>query len=580
MINKRLINLTPQSRRSVLAVVSWRFAALLAQICSAYLLAHFLERLYLSAVTVKDMAFSSLALLALFVFRAYCENQAVKSGFKAGKDIKRVLRQMIFKKLYSFGQTYHECSHFASVIQVATEGVEQLESYFSKYLPQFFYSLLAPLTLFAVLAFYSFKASVILLITVPLIPLSIIVVQKIAKKLLSNYWNLYTDLGDSFLENVQGLTTLKIYQADERKAEQMDREAESFRKVTMRVLTMQLNSISVMDLVAYGGAALGMIVALSELRQREITLAGTVMVLFLSAEFFLPLRLLGSFFHISMNGLAASEKIFALLDLDEPPKGKEVITVEKSAIVLDQVSFGYQEDQKVLKGINLEILPGDFTAIVGESGSGKSTLASLITAKYSAYSGKIRIGGQNVSELRESSILQHIQLITHKSYLFQGTIAENLKMGKPEAGDSELWQVLNDVNLADFVASQGGLDMKVLEKAANLSGGQRQRLAFARALLADALVYILDEATSNIDSESEQILMNLVQKMKGNKTIILISHRLANAALADQIYVLEHGSLAESGGHLQLMEKRGIYFRLYSKQKELEGYRNRRICHA
>ena len=463
--------------------------------------------------------------------------------------------------------------------------MEQLETYFGKYLPQLFYSLIAPLTLFLILCRVSVKASVILLICVPLIPISIVVVQKIAKRLLNNYWSIYTGLGDSFLENLQGLTTLKIYQADQQKADEMDvesqnfrritmkQEAENFRRVTMRVLIMQLNSISVMDIVAYGGAAIGMAVAVSEFLKGNISVAGTLCIVLLASEFFLPLRLLGSFFHIAMNGMAASDKIFKILDLPEPQAGEKTLPEVALDVTLKDVHFSYEEDREILKGINLNLPAGSFVSLVGESGCGKSTIAGMLAAKNRGYNGEITIGGVPLNEVNETNLMQRVVLVRHNSYLFKGTVEENLKMAKPDATKEEMEAVLQKVNLLGFLQTQDGLQTQLLEKASNLSGGQCQRLVIARALLKDSPIILLDEATaSNIDVESEELIMNVIHNLAKTKTVLLISHRLANVVKSDKIYFLKDGEIKESGKHEELMSQNGAYRHLYESQMALENY--------
>ena len=456
---------------------------------------------------------------------------------------------------------------------MSTEGVEQLETYFGKYLPQLFYSLIAPLTLFIILCRVSLKASVILLICVPLIPISIVVVQKIAKKLLNKYWSIYTGLGDSFLENLQGLTTLKIYQADQQKADEMDVESQNFRKITMKVLTMQLNSTSVMDIVAYGGAAIGMAVAVSEFLKGNISVAGTLCIVLLASEFFLPLRLLGSFFHIAMNGMAASDKIFKILDLPEPQAGEKTLPDGALDVTLKDVHFSYEEDREILKGIGLNLPAGSFVSLVGESGCGKSTIAGILAAKNRGYNGEITIGGVPLNEVNETNLMQRVVLVRHNSYLFKGTVEENLKMAKPDATKEEMEAVLQKVNLLGFLQTQDGLQTQLLEKASNLSGGQCQRLVIARALLrTDSAVYIFDEAASNIDVESEELIMNVIHELAKTKTVLLISHRLANVVKSDKIYFLKDGEIKESGKHDELMSQNGAYRHLYESQMALENY--------
>ena len=439
------------------------------------------------------------------------------------------------------------------------------------------------MTLFAVLSFVSLPASLVLLVCVPLIPASIVAVQKIAGRLLAKYWGIYTELGDSFLENIQGLTTLKIYQADERKAAEMDEESQRFRRITMKVLTMQLNSTTVMDIVAYGGAAAGMIVTLQQFAAGHVSLQGTLMIVLLAAEFFLPLRLLGSFFHIAMNGMAASDKIFALLDLPEPEHGTEVIPVPEKqteetspaaaiSISIQNLHFSYEADREILKGVSLEIPAGSFVSLVGVSGCGKSTAAGLLTGRNRGYTGSIRIGGKELSTVSEESLLTTVTLVAHNSYLFKGTVAENLRMAVPDAPEERLVEVLRRVNLWDFLKGQAGLQTRLLEKGSNLSGGQCQRLCIARALLRDTPAYIFDEATSNIDMESEELIMEVIRELSGKKTVILISHRLANVVGSDRIYLLQRGAVAEEGTHGELMEKDGAYAKLYRSQTELEQY--------
>ena len=470
------------------------------------------------------------------------------------------------------GASYDQLVSSSEVVQVSTEGVEQLETYFGKYLPQLFYSLLAPVTLFIILCRISIRAGIVLLICVPLIPVSIVVVQKIAKKLLNKYWSVYTELGDSFLENLQGLTTLKIYQADQKKADEMDAESQKFRRITMKVLMMQLNSTSVMDIVAYGGAAVGMAVAVTEFIQGSITLSGAICIVLLASEFFLPLRLLGSYFHIAMNGMASSDKIFKLLDLpeDNNENGKEC--PQDGDIVCKNLAFSYDDDREILHGIDMAFKSGSFTAVVGESGCGKSTTAGIIMGHMKNYMGNVTIGGNSLSQISEASLMKHITYVGPHSYLFKGTVRQNLLRGSPDAKDDKPWEVLKEVNLADFLKGEDGLDTKLLEKASNFSGGQCQRLALARALLHDSPVYIFDEATSNIDVESENEIMERIYELAKSKTVILISHRLANVTGADNIYVLESGNVAECGTHEELLDRHGVYEKLWNAQQELESF--------
>ena len=428
------------------------------------------------------------------------------------------------------------------------------------------------MTLFVILSRASLKASIILLICVPLIPVSIVAVQKIAKKLLDKYWSIYTGLGDSFLENLQGLTTLKIYQADQQKADEMDMESQNFRRITMKVLTMQLNSTSVMDIVAYGGAAIGMAVAVYEFLEGNISISGTLCIVLLASEFFLPLRLLGSFFHIAMNGMAASDKIFKILDLPEPQTGEKILPEGSLDISFKNVHFAYEEDREILKGIDLYLPAGSFVSLVGESGCGKSTIAGIISAKNRGFTGEITIGGVPLSQVKETDLMRHVVLVRHNSYLFKGTVEENLRMAKPDATEAEMEEVLVKVNLLGFLQTQDGLQTKLLEKAGNLSGGQCQRLAIARALLRDSAVYIFDEAASNIDVESEELIMDVIHQLARTKTVLLISHRLANVVNSDQIYFLKDGEIKESGKHEELMQLNGEYRHLYDSQMALENY--------
>mgnify|MGYP005749361033 CR=1 FL=1 len=577
MIKTRLVRLLSHAKKYIVYNILWQWIALLAQILAVFSIAELLGKVVDAENLPQALGELSLGrtvlLLALTVaVRFLCERMAARASYGASVDVKRILRKKIYEKLLRLGASYKEKTSTSEVVQLSTEGVEQLEIYFGKYLPQLFYSLLAPLTLFLILSFVNLKASLVLLICVPLIPISIVAVQKFAKKLLSRYWGVYTGLGDSFLENLQGLTTLKIYQADEQKAEEMDQEAQEFRRITMKVLTMQLNSTSVMDIVAYGGAAVGMIVAVSEFLVGRLDFSGTLAIILLASEFFIPLRLLGSFFHIAMNGMTASDKIFHLLDLEEPEKGEEKMSPENFDIELQNIRFSYEEDREILKGVSLVIPQGSFVSLVGESGCGKSTIAGLLTGKLQDYQGEIHIGEKPLAQIQERELMDHITLVRHNSYLFKGTVAENLQMAKPEAEVEEMRSVLSRVNLLGFLDAQEGLETKLLEQGANLSGGQRQRLALARALLHDTPVYIFDEATSNIDAESEDLIMEVIRELAKTRTVLLISHRLSNVAESDRIYLLDQGEIREAGTHEELMKRRGVYCRLYETQKNLEMY--------
>ena len=573
MIKTRLVGLLSHAKKYIVYTIFWQWISLLAQVLAVFSIANLLEHVVADDVTISVTEQTILILALVVIVRFMCERLTARSSYLACVDVKRILREKIYEKMLRLGASYSEQVSSSEVVQVSTEGVEQLETYFGKYLPQLFYSLIAPLTLFFILCRVSLKASVILLICVPLIPVSIVVVQKVAKRLLSNYWSVYTGLGDSFLENLQGLTTLKIYQADQVKADQMDAESQRFRRITMKVLTMQLNSTSVMDIIAYGGAAIGMGVAVSEFLKGNISMAGTLCIVLLASEFFLPLRLLGSFFHIAMNGMAASDKIFKILDLPEPQAGEKTLPEGALDVRLNDVHFSYEADREILKGVKLDLPAGSFVSLVGESGCGKSTIAGLLAAKNRGYTGEITIGKISLSEINEENLMKHVVLIRHNSYLFKGTVEENLKMAKPDATKEEMENVLQKVNLLGFLQTQDGLQTKLQEKAGNLSGGQCQRLAIARALLrSDSAVYIFDEAASNIDVESEELIMNVIHELAKTKTVLLISHRLANVVKSDKIYFLKDGKIKESGTHEELMKANGEYRHLYDSQMSLENY--------
>lgn len=596
MINKRLIGIVPESRKYIAGNVALQWLSLVANMVLMTAIATLLSALYIYRETSGLFFDVVIVILTALLVRFGCAIGASKMSYLSSKEVKKTLRRLIYEKLLRLGASYQEQTTTSEVVQVAVEGVEQLETYFGAYLPQFFYAMLAPLTLFIYLCFINVPSAVVLLICVPLIPVAIAAVQTWAKKLLSKYWGQYTALGDTFLENLQGLTTLKIYQSDAYKNEEMNAESEKFRKITMKVLTMQLNSITIMDFIAYGGAALGIILSVSQLRAGKVDMGGCLLIILLAADFFIPMRQLGSFFHIAMNGMAASEKIFRLLDLPEGEKDGTAATdadnceaaapakngktrqnelfLQEGDIYLEQVHFAYEADREILYGVDLVLRRGELTAIVGESGCGKSTISGILMGRNGGYTGTVRVGTVDMRQISEAVLMQNVTYVSHQSYLFRGTVRENLCMGRPEASEEELWQVLRKVRLADFLRSEQGLETPVQEKGSNFSGGQCQRLALARALLHDSPVYIFDEATSNIDVESENDIMALIREMAatGEKTILLISHRLANVVEADRIYVVDGGNVTEQGTQEELLAKNGTYASLWNAQQRLENY--------
>jgi len=570
MMDKRLIGTVKESKKYIAGNVITQWISLIANIAMMTAITVLLSAVFTDNISENLILVTAVTAGLAVIIRAVCSMVSSKMSYLSSKEVKRVLREKIYRKLLKLGASYNEQIKTSEVVQVAVEGVDQLETYFGAYLPQFFYAMLAPLTLFIYICFINVASAIVLLVCVPMIPVAIALVQTWAKKLLSRYWNQYTALGDTFLENLQGLTTLKIYKSDAYKNDVMNEEAEKFRKITMKVLTMQLNSVTIMDVIAYGGAALGVIMAVTQYIGGAVSLQGAMLIILLSADFFIPMRQLGSFFHIAMNGMAASEKIFRLLEL--PENDNSGCECPKGDIVCENLSFSYNSEREILHGINFEFPKDSFTALVGESGCGKSTIASILTGKNKSYGGRIKIGNEDFREISEKSLMEHITYISNKSYLFKGTVRDNLLIGKPTAVDKELWTVLERVRLSDFIKSENGLDTVIAEKVGNLSGGQCQRLALARALLHDSEIYIFDEATSNIDIDSENDIMKEIKTLAKEKTVILISHRLANVTDADRIYVIDGGNITESGTHSVLLSKNGDYARLWNAQQSLENY--------
>lgn len=583
MFDKRLMQMCPESKKYIAGNILLQFMELCLNVVMILTISLSIQKLYEKAWGIGDLALPFLIIGVTVIARFFTTRYAVRMSYLASRTVKQVMREKIYAKLLRLGTSYRDHVTTAELVQESVEGVDQLESYFGQYVPQFFYAFMAPLALFFLFGFGgSWMVAAVLLICVPLIPGAIMMVQKIAKKILSKYWGQYTNLGSTFLENLQGMTTLKTYQADAFKNQQMNEESELFRKVTMAVLTMQLNSVTIMDFVAYGGAALGIVLATRAFVRGDLGLANCIFMILLSADFFLPMRRLGSYFHVAMNGMAASDKIFRFLNEEEP--ADKSVRLPGTHIRLEDVSFSYDGDREVLHHVNLDVPEGSFVGIVGASGSGKSTIASLIMGRHRAGSGHVTFSGagtdhgnshaarMDINDISEESLMKGITYVGFGSVFFKGTVRDNLRLADPGAGDERIWQVLDDCRLADYLKSCQGLDTELLENASNLSGGQKQRLALARAILHDTPAYIFDEATSNIDIESEEAILSRIHALAREKTVIMISHRLANVVKADRIYCMADGSVAESGRHQELLDRGGTYAGLWKTQDALEKY--------
>lgn len=602
MIHKRLTRSVPKSKKWILlsALSSW--ISLLCNTAITFVTVRFIFGLYNSSLDKKTVLVLLFVALTALIIRVIAVRKRSYFSYRAGTEVKRTLRSMLYDKFISLKLNYSQYISMAEVTQIGTDGIEQLDSYFGAYLPQFFFSMAAPVTLFIILAPINFFAALVLFVCVPLIPLSIAAIQTVAKRILKRYLDVYTGLGDSFLDNLRGLITLKAYADDEAQHRELNAEAENFRRVTMRVLTMQLNSIFVMDTVAYGGTALGTIVSLYQLRAGTLSIEGTLLFILLCAEFFLPLRALGSFFHIAMNGITAANRLFELMDVKsdsasilseaeleetakkikrvQPGSQPDSLQGNLPSLEVKNLNFNYNESKQALKNISLEFLKPGFYGIAGESGSGKSTAAALLMGLQKNYSGEILLSGIEAKKLPDEFRARYMNLVSTESFLFGASVRENLLIAKPSASDEELMSVLKKVLLDEFILNRNssgdgnsGLDFYIESGGKNLSGGQVQRFALARALLHDTDIYIFDEAVSNIDVESEELILSTLYELSKTKIIIFISHRLANIENADHIYVFEKGEIKEEGTHSSLIEKNGIYARMYLQQKDLEKIR-------
>ncbi len=570
MIDKQLLRLLGSSRKYIFFTVASMAVGLLANlaitsgICWAISL--------LAAGTVASAYIAPAICGAVGIAVRYAAGRT--TGYLKdllGRKAKKDLREKTYDKIVRLGVRSTDGMSIAGLTQVAMEGIEQLDLYYSSYIPQFFFAMLAPLILFGVTAGIDAKVAVVLLCCVPLIPVSIIAVSKYAKKIFAKYWGKYTSMGDSFLDSVQGLRELKIFRADAARHEKMNQNAEEFRKITMKVLVMQLASTTIMDIVAYGGAGVGIAIAVSDAANSAITPVAALFLILVAVDFFLPLRAFGSAFHIAMNGASAGRKILSLLEQPDPVWGGE--TLAESGLKLDNITFSYDGSRDILKNVSMDLPSSGMTAIVGESGCGKSTVVGLLTGALRPVSGRVTAGGKELETLSREAYYSKLAVVSCNTYVFNTTVRENFMLAKKDVTDGEMMSALEKVNLADFIRENGGLDREITEDAANISGGQKQRLALAVNLVADKDIYIFDEATSNIDIESEAVIMQNIKSLSEKKNVVVISHRLENIVPADRIYYMESGEVRECGTHAELMDRHGGYAALYTAQKKLEnGY--------
>ena len=572
MFDKRLFSLVPGVMRHIAGNVALQWLALLANVVLFVSVGRLLQSVLTGGATGIDLARALLVAVVAVAVRLVCQAQATKQGLAASALAKQRVRTLVYDKLVRMGPSYRETVATSEATQLCVEGIEQLEAYFGSYLPQLFYSLIASVTLFFCLAPLCTPAAVVLLCCVPLIPISLMAVMKIAKRIMGDYWHSYTDLGALFLESIQGLTTLKVFRADEERHRRMNEEAEKFRKATMRLLTMQLNSVIVMDIFAFAGAAAGIVVMLNSYAVGTVTFAGAFAFVFLAADFFIPLRTLGSFFHTATGGMAAAERMYRIIDAPEPACGTQAVTCTSVGIECRNVSYSYDGTRTVLQNADFTARPGGFVGITGASGSGKSTLAGILTGANLSYTGSVTIGGIDLRDISAESLRDTVTYVGFRGFLFAGTVRSNLLMARAGANDDELWEALSRCRIDDFVRRSGGLDAPVSAEGTNLSGGQRQRLAMARALLHDTPVYIFDEATSNIDADSEASIIDAVAELARTKTVVMVSHRLAALRGCDKVYVFEAGRVVQTGTHEELAKQDGPYASLWARQAELEDF--------
>lgn len=574
MIDKQLLRLLGNNKKYIFYTVSLMIIGLLANIC---ITASICQAIYRAANynpqndSIGIFLIPALPALIGIAIRYFTTRFSGNLKDLLSRKVKKEIREKLYDKILRLGIRSTDDMSMAGLTQVSMEGIEQLDLYYSSYIPQFFYAILAPVILFVVTVWIDWQVAFVLLACVPLIPISIIAVSRYAKKIFAKYWDKYTSMGDSFLDSVQGLRELKIFKADEAQHIKMNQNAEEFRKITMKVLVMQLASTTIMDLVAYGGAGIGISVAVMGVINRGLSPITALFLILVAVDFFLPLRAFGSAFHIAMNGASAGRKILSLLEQPDPIWGEEEVT--GTEIKMEDVTFSYDGKRDVLKNIHMTFAKTGMTSIVGASGCGKSTVVGLLCGSLHPQTGNITVGGKAIETLSRDNYYRHIAVVSYNTYIFNETVRANFMLANKDVTEDKIFEALQKVNLAEFIQQNGGLDKTISEDASNLSGGQKQRLALAINMVADKDVYIFDEATSNIDIESEAVIMKNIKALSKEKSVIVISHRLANVVPSDCIYYIESGQIVEFGTHNQLMQKMDRYAQLYTTQMQLEkGY--------